>query len=149
MNPIQITQVIIEILILVALITNIGFMIYYEVVRRKLEVPVEDTGTPDMKYIMYHTEKLLNLIKEICNQVCVLKFNIFINSKDLSKITEAQIKSLIEECSRVINDNINLDNIDMDNLLITKEYYEFYIINLVINNINKLLNESLQNESLQ
>lgn len=141
----DIYKIIILILTIIVIAMNISLIIYLSVMMRKHDkVPVEDTGTSNMKYMLYETDKFLNFLKDICTQVSLLKFYVFINGKDLSKITEAQIKALIEDCSHTIMNNIQESNIDISKLLITKEYYEFYIINLVIYNINKLLEESLQ-----
>ena len=88
-------------------------------------------------------EKLLDFIRMISNQIAIIHFRNFIDSHDISKVTKANIRDLVEDTATNIKNSINIDDIDFVDMLITEEFLDEYIINIASITIKDLLNKSL------
>ena len=88
-------------------------------------------------------EKLLNFIRMISSQIAMIQFRNFIDSHDISKVTKANIRDLVEDTATNIKNSLNIDDIDFADMLITEEFLDEYIINVASITIKDLLNKSL------
>ena len=87
----------------------------------------------------------MKYLREFIGQIAVIKFKAFIDSHKMDKITEINIKKLIDDIATTTNKSINRSNILFDNTIITEEFYESYVIETTIILVKEML-EKLENE---
>lgn len=93
-----------------------------------------------------YSEKMLEFAKMLTTQVSILMFKEFIDSHDISKITRINIKELSSTVAEYVHASINISNIDFNETLFTKEFYEKYIIDTSFNTIKSLLDRVINDE---
>lgn len=93
-----------------------------------------------------YSEKMLEFAKMLTTQVSILMFKEFIDSHDISKITRINIKELASTVAEYVHASINISNIDFNETLFTKEFYEKYIIDTSFNTIKSLLDRVINDE---
>lgn len=98
------------------------------------------------KDLVEYSTKTLEFIKNITNQVAVLKFRTFIDSHDITKITKANIEKLVGDVADTVYKSINSTNIIFDDTLYTKNFYEKYIIEMALISIKNLLDRTIDGE---
>lgn len=87
------------------------------------------------------TNEMQDCILHIVSNVVILKWREYEDSHNMSRITRAQVSELVKECAKTIKDVIDIETIDFDTILCTSEYIDFLIVNSVIFNIKKMLDE--------
>ena len=90
-----------------------------------------------------YTKDIMEFIRIMISQVSLLSFQKFKDGHEMTKITETNIKRLIEDIARTVNESIAMENISMGNILITKEFYQKYIIETTVFTIKKMLDEAM------
>ena len=93
-----------------------------------------------------YSEKMLEFAKMLTTQVSILKFKEFIDSHDISKVNRIHIKELASTVAEYVHASINISNIDFNETLFTKEFYEKYIIDTSFNTIKSLLDRVINDE---
>jgi len=111
----------------------------YNEIRKELE---EENSKVSTEY----SEKLLEFVKMLTSQISILQFRTFIDGHDMDKVTRAQIQELAKSIAVTVNKSINIDNIDFDSALFTKEFYEGYIIENALINVKTLLQKAINEE---
>lgn len=91
-----------------------------------------------------YSEDILKYVRTFTTQITILKFREFIDTHDIEKVNEANIKGLVEDVARNVHDSIKEDRILFDELLFTKLFYESYIIDITVSTIKDLLNKSVE-----
>jgi hypothetical protein len=79
-----------------------------------------------------YSRELLKFIRDFSGEVVLIKFHEFKDKVDFTKVNEEKIKSLINDIAATINKSLNWDNINIEDSLLNKEFYETYIINTTI-----------------
>ena len=90
-----------------------------------------------------YSEHVLKIVRDISIQTSVLMFRSFSDSHDLSKITKAQIQTLVTDTADRVNESLVFDTIDFESTVFTKEYVELIIVESVVNSIKDLLNKAV------
>lgn len=90
-----------------------------------------------------NSQDLLDFINRITGDVVTLKYKRFHDNREMDKVTKANISNFIKETVEEINKCINRSNIDLNNLLITEEMLDLYIIDSSIFKIKKLFEEDI------
>jgi hypothetical protein len=111
--------------------------------RNKLYAQLQEENN---KSIADYSEKLLEFIRMLTTQISVLKFRTFVDNHEMDKITKANIQKLVAEVAESVNTSINSTNIDFDDILFTKEFYENYIVETSLITIKNLLNKTINDE---
>lgn len=93
----------------------------------------------EMNMIVY-SKDLLSFTKEFISEIVLLKYTEFEDARDMDKITEINIKNLIQEIASIARKSLDVEKIQFDYLIFTKEYYEQYIVYVTIQLVKKLLN---------
>lgn len=98
----------------------------------------------DLKGKTEYSDKLLEFIKTLTTQVAVLQFRTFVDAHEITKISKIHIKQVAENVAKTVHDAINMDSIDFNDTLFTKEFFEKYIIETSVNTVKSLLDKTLQ-----
>ena len=103
--------------------------------------------TPDPIYPtigkIKYTDELLEFIRKLSIQLSVIKFKEFIDEHEIDKITKSQIQKLVTETASMVNSSFSKDPIDFDNLLVSREFLDEYIVQTSIMAIKDLLERSV------
>ena len=97
---------------------------YIDIQSKKINTISEDRN------IVTTSNELLAYIQSIASQIAGLKVREFYDSHRIDRVTRANIASLAAEVAREVNKSININCIKFENILITKEFYESYIVNI-------------------
>ena len=97
--------------------------------------------------IVKHTNDFNEYIIKVCGNVTTLKWQEYVDSHDIQKLTREQLKNLASDCARAVINMINLDNIEYDKLLCTQEYTTFLIINTTFNYLKRLSDKTINDLS--
>lgn len=112
---------------------------------RKMELQNQEIEKIQKDQSIEYSRNLMKYLREFIGQITVIKFKTFIDSHNMDKITEINIKKLIDDIATTTNNSINRSNILFDNTIITKEFYESYIVETAIMLVKEML-EKLENE---
>lgn len=112
---------------------------------REMELQNQEIEKIQKDQSIEYSRNLMKYLREFIGQITVIKFKTFIDSHNMDKITEINIKKLIDDIATTTNNSINRSNILFDNTIITKEFYESYIVETAIMLVKEML-EKLENE---
>lgn len=112
---------------------------------REMELQNQEIEKIQKDQSIEYSRNLMKYLREFIGQITVIKFKTFIDSHKMDKITEINIKKLIDDIATTTNNSINRSNILFDNTIITKEFYESYIVETAIMLVKEML-EKLENE---
>jgi len=112
---------------------------------REMELQNKEIERTQKDQSIEYSRNLMKYLREFIGQITVIKFKAFIDSHKMDKITEINIKKLIDDIATTTNKSINRSNILFDNTIITEEFYESYVIETTIILVKEML-EKLENE---
>lgn len=112
---------------------------------REMELKNKEIERTQKDQSIEYSRNLMKYLREFIGQIAVIKFKAFIDSHKMDKITEINIKKLIDDIATTTNKSINRSNILFDNTIITEEFYESYVIETTIILVKEML-EKLENE---
>lgn len=115
--------------------------------RRKLEsLQAALTEHLDNSYLtdIEYSTKILDYINAFTVQVATLNFRNFLDTHELEKVTKATLSGLVEETASMVNDSMVKENIMFEDALFTEEFYDKYIINIVMVTIKDLLDKAVE-----
>lgn len=112
---------------------------------REMELQNKEIEKTQKDQSIEYSRNLMKYLREFIGQITVIKFKAFIDSHKMDKITEINIKKLIDDIATTTNKSINRSNILFDNTIITEEFYESYVIETTIILVKEML-EKLENE---
>lgn len=112
---------------------------------REMELQNKEIERTQKDQSIEYSRNLMKYLMEFIGQIAVIKFKAFIDSHKMDKITEINIKKLIDDIATTTNKSINRSNILFDNTIITEEFYESYVIETTIILVKEML-EKLENE---
>jgi len=93
-----------------------------------------------------YSEKMLDFVKMLTSQIAVLRFRTFVDTHELDKITKANVQKLVTDVAETVHNSINIDNIDFEDMLFNKEFFEKYIIETSLITIKSLLDKAVNEE---
>jgi hypothetical protein len=102
----------------------------------------------DFIYRAEVSDKLLSFIEKTCAKVSLIKFQEFKDARDMTKLTKANVESLVSETALEVHSYVPIKAEDIDGSLYTLEFIDKYIIDTCIMNIKSLLNDHINNELL-
>lgn len=91
------------------------------------------------------SDRLIEFIDKTCAKIAIIKFQEFKDSHDMTKVTEANVKSLIESIANDVHLAMDISIDDLDESLYKADFIEKYIIDTCIMNAKSLLNEYINN----
>ena len=89
---------------------------------------------------------MLDFVKMLTSQIAVLRFRTFVDTHELDKITKANVQKLVTDVAETVHNSINIDNIDFEDMLFNKEFFEKYIIETSLITIKSLLDKAVNEE---
>ena len=140
-----------ENIILTAIIAlcTIAFNVYVITSLHKDRVLSSKKEPPISSYInrIEYTEKMMEFIRQFTIQISVIRYRQFLDEHELDKITKSQIQKLVTETATAVNESFSQEPIKYDELLLTKDFVNTYIIQTSILAIKDLLEKSV-NENI-
>jgi hypothetical protein len=94
-----------------------------------------------------YSNKVLELLRSIVGQIAVLKFRSFEDSHDMTKITLANVQSLVSDISTMANNSLNMNNIFLDDTFFTRKFVEQYIVETAMILTKEMVDKSIMSNS--
>ena len=94
-----------------------------------------------------YTKQTLDFLKELCQQTALLKFRDFIDTHELDKTTRSNYASLVDVSATTVHQSLQQDKIDPEQLLVSSEYLDNYIIEICSITIRDLLAKTVDMEA--
>ena len=93
-----------------------------------------------------YTTDMIDFIKVLCQQTSLLRFRDFIDNHEISKTTRSNYAAIVDVTARFIHDSLMRTNIKYDDLLVSQEYVNTYIIEVTSITIRDLLEKTIEGE---
>ena len=93
-----------------------------------------------------YTTDMIDFIKVLCQQTSLLRFRDFIDNHEISKTTRSNYAAIVDETARSIHNSLMRTNIKYDDLLVSQEYVNTYIIEVTSITIRDLLEKTIEGE---
>ena len=93
-----------------------------------------------------YTTDMIDFIKVLCQQTSLLRFRDFIDNHEISKTTRSNYAAIVDETARSIHNSLMKTNIKYDDLLVSQEYINTYIIEVTSITIRDLLEKTIEGE---
>ena len=93
-----------------------------------------------------YTTDMIDFIKVLCQQTSLLRFRDFIDNHEISKTTRSNYAAIVDETARSIHNSLIGTNIKYDDLLVSQEYVNTYIIEVTSITIRDLLEKTIEGE---
>lgn len=93
-----------------------------------------------------YTTDMIEFIKVLCQQTSILRFRDFIDNHEISKTTRSNYAAIVDETARFIHNSLMRTNIKYDDLLVSQEYINTYIIEVTSITIRDLLEKTIEGE---
>ena len=130
------------------LLTILCILMSFNVVIQSNGVKQNKVNTNDMsaaEKIKYTTD-MIDFIKVLCQQTSLLRFRDFIDNHEISKTTRSNYAAIVDETARSIHNSLMRTNIKYDDLLVSQEYVNSYIIEVTSITIRDLLEKTIEGE---
>ena len=98
----------------------------------------------EYSYKIKYTNEFITHLDSVIASTCNIMFKEFYSQiKDNSKITRIKMQQLVENTCKKVLESLNSDNINRDILVISQDYWTWYIVHLVIVTLNDKFDKSL------
>lgn len=130
------------------LLTILCMLMSFSIVVQMKGIKQNKVNTDEMsaaEKIKYTTD-MINFIKVLCQQTSLLRFRDFIDNHEISKTTRSNYAAIVDETARSIHNSLMRTNIKYDDLLVSQEYVNTYIIEVTSITIRDLLEKTIEGE---
>lgn len=103
-----------------------------------------DSSVTMIKY----TESLIDYIRNMVSATAVIKFKEFQDAHDMKKISRERYTSVIRDVAESVKDGMKYDNIAFNNLLVTEQWLDKFIIDTTVHAVKSLLEDYTSNEGI-
>lgn len=93
-----------------------------------------------------YSDKYLEFVKKIIGQITIMKFRTFTDGHQLSKVTSKNIENLIGEIAIDVKKSLESENIELNKLIFSTEFYDSFIIETIIILVKEMLEKAANNE---
>ena len=130
------------------LLTILCMLMSFSIVVQCKSIKQNKANTDEMsaaEKIKYTTD-MIDFIKVLCQQTSLLRFRDFIDNHEISKTTRSNYAAIVDETARSIHNSLMRTNIRYDDLLVSQEYVNTYIIEVTSITIRDLLEKTIEGE---
>lgn len=130
------------------LLTILCMLMSFSIVVQMKGIKQNKVNTDEMsaaEKIKYTTD-MIDFIKVLCQQTSLLRFRDFIDNHEISKTTRSNYAAIVDETARSIHNSLMRTNIKYDDLLVSQEYINTYIIEVTSITIRDLLEKTIEGE---
>lgn len=130
------------------LLTILCMLMSFNIVVQMKGIKQNKVNTDEMsaaEKIKYTTD-MIDFIKVLCQQTSLLRFRDFIDNHEISKTTRSNYAAIVDETARSIHNSLMRTNIKYDDLLVSQEYVNTYIIEVTSITIRDLLEKTIEGE---
>lgn len=128
------------------LLTILCMLMSFSIVVQNKSIKQNKANTNEMsaaEKIKYTTD-MIDFIKVLCQQTSLLRFRDFIDNHEISKTTRSNYATIVDETARSIHNSLMRTNIKYDDLLVSQEYVNSYIIEVTSITIRDLLEKTIE-----
>lgn len=97
--------------------------------------------------VIEYSRQVLDFIRMMVSQVAVIKFRTFIDNRKVDKISKNNIGDLVADVATTVNKSINMSNIQIDNTIYSREFFEQYIVETSVLMVKELLEKNLSDDT--
>ena len=130
------------------LLTILCMLMSFSIVVQNKGIKQNKVNTDEMsaaEKIKYTTD-MIDFIKVLCQQTSLLRFRDFIDNHEISKTTRSNYAAIVDETARSVHNSLMRTNIEYDDLLVSQEYINAYIIEVTSITIRDLLEKTIEGE---
>ena len=123
----------------------IGLYNYYQLKQQSLRNDIEyrKLESENKNKTVEYSNKVLELIRSIIGQIAVIKFKNFQDKHEMTKVTEANVKALVNEVATMAYGSLNMENIFLEDTFFTKEFMEQYIVDTTVILIKQMMEKTI------
>lgn len=104
-----------------------------------LEMKIQEIEESRKEKSIEYSNNIMKYIREFIAQIATLQFKTFVDGHNMNKITEANIKKLVQDIAEEVKTALNEVNILFDNMLFTKDFYDKYIVETTVITVKTML----------
>ena len=97
------------------------------------------------KDIIKHTDDFIEYIQKVSRTVASIKWREYRDNHRIDILTKEQLKNLAEDIANTVRTTINFDNINYDELIMSKEYISWLIVNYTFATLKALSESDIDN----
>lgn len=130
------------------LLTILCMLMSFSIVVQRRSIKQNKVNSDEMsaaEKIKYTTD-MIDFIKVLCQQTSLLRFRDFIDNHEISKTTRSNYATIVDVTARSIHNSLMRTNIRYDDLLVSQEYINTYIIEVTSITIRDLLEKTIEGE---
>ena len=90
-----------------------------------------------------YSKNVMEFGRNLAAQSSIMMFHEYIDNHQVDKLTRIQLSELIKDISTSINISIDYTQIDFNRTIFTREYFQRFIVNTVVNSTKSLFNKYL------
>lgn len=137
--------ILIMLIVLLWFIITIGVLVKLNNRFKHDSTALQELKEGNKERVVEYSKQVLEFIRMMVGQVAVIKFRTFIDNRKIEKISKANVEELVADVARTVNRSINMSNIQIENTVYSREFFEEYIIESSVMIIKDLLARDLNN----
>lgn len=137
--------VLIMFIVLLWFIITIGVLVKLNNRFKHDSTALQELKEGNKERVVEYSKQVLEFIRMMVGQVAVIKFRTFIDNRKIEKISKANVEELVADVARTVNRSINMSNIQIENTVYSREFFEEYIVESSVMIIKELLARDLNN----
>lgn len=137
--------ILIMLIVLLWFIITIGVLVKLNNKFKHDSTALQELKEGNKERVVEYSKQVLEFIRMMVGQVAVIKFRTFIDNRKIEKISKANVEELVADVARTVNRSINMSNIQIENTVYSREFFEEYIVESSVMIIKDLLARDLNN----
>lgn len=137
--------ILIMLIVLLWFIITIGVLVKLNNRFKHDSTALQELKEGNKERVVEYSKQVLEFIRMMVGQVAVIKFRTFIDNRKIEKISKANVEELVADVARTVNRSINMSNIQIENTVYSREFFEEYIVESSVMIIKDLLARDLNN----
>lgn len=127
----------IGVIILTILTARNHLKVKQELLRRNAELS-------NQRKMLDNSNDMLEFVRTVVGSLVVLRWRVFEDSRDLTKVTQANIEELANAVAKEAHSSINFDNIHVDDVYFSEQFYHNYLIETAFILIKEVLDRAVE-----
>ncbi len=129
-------------IVVVTVVVGVAMRNHYDYAREDLELKRKalELKAQDKHGSLEYSKDMIEFIRMMVAQQALLKYKEFVDKhKQIDKITEANVKNLVEEVANSAHQAINHANIMFSDTIFTRDFYNHYIVETSMMYVKELI----------
>lgn len=141
-------------LLIIVILVSIGMKMFWAYLNKRMAVYNNEQELLELRkqqamYIkekqrLEYSDQMVEFIKKFIGQIVVIKFRTFKDGRDIAKLTEQQIKNLINEIALEVKEYLIAFRFNDPTIMVFSEkYYNVLIVNTIVMLVKDLTDKSI------